>query len=51
MVRATRCFAVLLVAVSVLFTPSLFAEKKPVDVMTKLQRDEALQMLQDTARF
>jgi hypothetical protein len=42
------CFVVaFLIVVSAV--PLLAAEKKSADVMSKLQRDEALQMLQDTA--
>src|SRR5580698_8583463 len=51
MTRATRCCTLLLIAILIGVTtfPLLASDKKPSDVMTKLQRDEALQMLQDTA--
>lgn len=51
MIRAARCsipsLVLLLFALS--FQALLHAEKKPSDTMSSLQRDQALQMLQDTA--
>jgi C-terminal processing protease CtpA/Prc len=51
MTRATRCCTLLLIAIllGVSTFPLLASDKKSSDVMSKIQRDEALQMLQDTA--
>jgi C-terminal processing protease CtpA/Prc len=45
--RASICFLLLLTAGLILSSP-LFGEKKAADGMTSIQRDQALQMLQDT---
>ncbi|MGC2111183.1 MAG: S41 family peptidase [Candidatus Korobacteraceae bacterium] len=49
MIRAIFCHRVILSGVlsALLITASLAAEKKSADVMTSLQRDEALRMLKD----
>src|SRR5580704_1476711 len=46
--RATTSFSfVAILLASLCLTPTLFAEKKPADSMTSVQRDQALQMLKD----
>ncbi len=51
MVRATIYFSLLLLLLpaGLAVSTALASEKKPADTMTSIQRDQALQMLQDTA--